>query len=67
MLWADQVVRDELVAFAVTRLPNGTKTLKYKLIAQTPGKYSAMPTQLYNMYDPRVRAAGTVARITIKP
>ncbi len=65
--WADRVVRDELVAFAITRLPTGTKTLKYKLIAQIPGKYSAMPTQVYNMYDPRVRAAGTVASITIKP
>ena len=65
--WADRIVRDELVAFAMTHLPGGTKTLKYKLIAQIPGKYSAMPTQLYNMYDPRVRAAGAVASITIKP
>ncbi len=65
--WADRVVRDELVAYAITHLPSGTKTLKYKLIAQIPGKYSAMPTQVYNMYDPRVRAAGTVASITIKP
>ncbi len=67
MLWADRFVGDEMVAFAITRLPSGTKTLKYKLIAQIPGKYSAMPTQVHNMYDPRVRVAGTVASITIKP
>lgn len=65
--WADRVVRDELVAFAITRLPKGTKEIKYKLVAQIPGEYCAMPTQVYNMYDPRVRTAGTVASIAIKP
>jgi len=65
--WADKIVRDELVAFAITHLPAGTKQLRYKLIAQIPGQYSAMPTQIYNMYDPSVRTAGTVAGIRIKP
>jgi len=65
--WADKIVRDELVAFAITHLPAGTKQLRYKLIAQIPGQYSAMPTQIYNMYDPSVRTAGTVASITIEP
>ena len=65
--WADKIVRDELVAFAITHLPAGTKQLRYKLIAQIPGQYSAMPTQIYNMYDPSVRTSGKVAVINIQP
>ena len=65
--WADRIVRDELVAFALTELPAGSKEVSYKLVAQIPGSYSAMPTQIYNMYDPRVRTAGAIASFVIKP
>ena len=65
--WADKIVRDELVAFAITHLPAGSKQLEYKLIAQIPGQYSAVPTQIYSMYDdPRVRTVERVANIRIK-
>lgn len=55
------------MAFAVKHLGIGAHTLTYKLVAQIPGSYCAMPTQVYNMYDPTVRAAGTADDITVKP
>ncbi len=65
--WADRVVRDELVGFAITRLPVGARDLTYKLVAQIPGEYCAMPTQVYNMYDPTIRATGTADDIVVAP
>ncbi len=65
--WADQVVRDELMAFALRELPAGTRTLTYRIKAQVPGRYCAMPTTAYNMYDPRLRANGTADEIVILP
>ena len=65
--WADRTIRDELVAFAITHLGARSETLTYKLVTQIPGEYSAMPTEVYNMYDPTIRATGTADTITIAP
>ncbi|MGD9497060.1 MAG: alpha-2-macroglobulin [Armatimonadota bacterium] len=65
--WSDQIVRDELMAFALRELPAGTRVLSYRMKAQVPGRYCALPTVAYNMYDPRVRATGASDEITIAP
>ena len=65
--WADQVVRDELMAFAVRKLPEGTRLVTYRMKAQVPGQYCAMPPVAYNMYDPRVRSTGISDDIAILP
>lgn len=57
--------RDERVSFYVTRLPRGTHTLKYRLRAETPGKFAALPAQISAMYAPELRGNSDEQRVVI--
>ena len=48
--------RDERVAFFLRRLARGTHSVSYRLRAEIPGKFSALPTRAYAMYAPELRA-----------
>jgi len=65
--WADQVVRDERVAFAVRELPPGVHRLQYRMSAQIPGRFTALPPQAYDMYHPTIRADGVAQTLAIGP
>ena len=65
--WAQQIVRDDRVAFAVAHLEPGVKRLKYYLRAQTAGRFIALPPRIYDMYDPRRQAEGVADTITVRP
>jgi uncharacterized protein YfaS (alpha-2-macroglobulin family) len=54
-LWAQMELRDQKVAFFLSALPQGTRTLTYRLRAETPGHFHALPTNGYAMYAPDVR------------
>lgn len=47
-------VRDEKIDFFFTNLPAGTHVLTYKMRAEIPGKYTAMPTKVDIMYSPEI-------------
>jgi len=49
-------LRDERVAFFVTRMPQGKHELKYRLRAEIPGRFHVMPARGHAMYLPEVRA-----------
>ena len=49
-------LRDEKVAFFVDRLPQGRRVLRYRVRAEVPGNFHALPTNGYAMYAPEVRA-----------
>jgi len=49
-------LRDEKVAFLVRRLALGTQTLTYRLRAEIPGTFSALPTKGVGVYAPELRA-----------
>lgn len=57
--------RDERVAFFVETLPQGTHNLSYRVKAEIPGRFSALPTKVEAMYAPTIRgnAAEWKARI----
>ncbi|QDT36171.1 alpha-2-macroglobulin family protein [Stratiformator vulcanicus] len=55
-LGAYQEMRDEKVAFFIERLPRGTNSLKYRLRAEIPGDYSALPAIGSAMYAPELKA-----------
>jgi alpha-2-macroglobulin len=40
--------------------------MQYILRAQTPGTFTALPTQAELMYDPDVRGRGNAVTITVK-
>ena len=52
---AYQELRDEKVAFFVRSLPLGRSTLSYRLRAEIPGKFSALPAKASAMYAPELR------------
>ncbi|MBL9115150.1 MAG: hypothetical protein JNJ83_09080 [Verrucomicrobiaceae bacterium] len=47
--------RDEKVAFFVDRLPQGRHTMRYRVRAEVPGKFSALPAKAEAMYAPELR------------
>ncbi len=57
--------RDEKVAFFVGLLEQGQHVLRYKLRAETPGKFHALPTNGFAMYAPEVKAISDEMRLTI--
>jgi uncharacterized protein YfaS (alpha-2-macroglobulin family) len=48
--------RDNRVVFFIQRLARGTHSVAYRLRAEIPGAYSALPTRGYAMYAPELRA-----------
>jgi alpha-2-macroglobulin len=58
-------VRDERVTFFITHLEPGERSLTYLVRATTPGSFTALPAQVYPMYEPEVwsRSASTRCHI----
>ncbi|MCD4658416.1 MAG: hypothetical protein K8S87_12850 [Planctomycetes bacterium] len=69
--WADGLgvfmeFRDEKVSMFASWVPQGKHTLKYRLRAETPGLFHALPTVSEAMYAPLVRANTNEMRLNIK-
>jgi uncharacterized protein YfaS (alpha-2-macroglobulin family) len=47
--------RDNRVAFFVRQLARGRHSVAYRLRAEVPGKYSALPAKISAMYAPELR------------
>jgi uncharacterized protein YfaS (alpha-2-macroglobulin family) len=48
-------VRDEKVCFFTRTLARGKHSISYRLRAEIPGKFSALPTRAQAMYAPELR------------
>jgi uncharacterized protein YfaS (alpha-2-macroglobulin family) len=48
-------LRDEKVCFFVRQLARGKHSMRYRMRAETPGRFSALPTRAYAMYAPELR------------
>jgi len=58
-------LRDTKVVFFIGLLEQGDSILRYKLRAETPGMFHALPTSGYAMYAPEVRAISDEMRLKI--
>ena len=58
--------RDRKVCFFVHRLARGRHSLSYRLRAETPGKFSALPTRAYAMYAPELKANSDEIKLVIE-
>jgi hypothetical protein len=58
--------RDRKVCFFVHRLARGRHSLSYRLRAESPGKFSALPTRAYAMYAPELKANSDEIKLIIK-
>ncbi len=58
--------RDERVAFLVRKLARGKHSVSYRLRAEIPGTFSALPTRASAMYAPELKANSDEIKLTIK-
>ena len=58
--------RDRKVCFFVQRLARGRHSISYRLRAEIPGKFSALPTRGYAMYAPELKANSDEIKLIIK-
>ncbi|MGA0898968.1 MAG: alpha-2-macroglobulin family protein [Luteolibacter sp.] len=64
-LGAYMELRDEKVCLFVQNLPRGRHNLSYRLRAEIPGKFSALPTQAEAMYAPELKANSDEMKVEI--
>ena len=65
-LGAYMELRDEKVCFFVRRLARGKHSVSYRLRAEIPGKFSALPTRAYAMYAPELKANSDEIKLKIE-
>ena len=58
--------RDERVCFFVRALARGTHSLSYRLRAEIPGRFSALPTRASAMYAPELKANSDEIKLRIE-
>lgn len=59
-------LRDERVAFFVERLARGTHSVSYRLRAEIPGRFSALPARGFAMYAPELKANSDEIKLKIE-
>jgi len=57
--------RDERVSFFVRQLARGRHSVSYRLRAEVPGKFSALPTKAHAMYAPELKANSDEIKLSI--
>ncbi len=57
--------RDERVVFFVPALLRGTHSLSYRMRAEIPGRFSALPARAFGMYAPELTANSDEVKIRI--
>lgn len=58
--------RDERVAFFVARLGQGGHSVSYRLRAETPGRFHALPARVQAMYAPELRGNSDEIRLGVE-
>jgi uncharacterized protein YfaS (alpha-2-macroglobulin family) len=58
--------RDEKTVFFVRRMARGRHSVSYRLRAEVPGRFSALPARAYAMYAPELRANSDEIKINIQ-
>ena len=64
-LGAYMELRDEKVCFFVRQLARGRHSVSYRLRAETPGRFSALPARAYAMYAPELRANSNETKLRV--
>jgi len=57
--------RDERVVFFVRALARGKHSVSYRMRAEIPGKFSALPTKASAMYAPELKANSDEIKVKI--
>ena len=66
MLGAYVEFRDQKVAFFVQRLARGEHSVSYRMRAEIPGRFSALPTRAAAMYAPELKANSNELKVVVE-
>jgi uncharacterized protein YfaS (alpha-2-macroglobulin family) len=58
-------LRDERVTFFVHALPRGRHSVSYRMRAEIPGRFSALPTRARAMYAPELKANSDEIKLNV--
>ena len=64
-IYANRELRDQKVAFFFDSLPEGSRSISYRLYAEAPGNFHVLPVNAYAMYAPKARAVSTEEHLRI--
>ena len=64
-LWTNVELRDDRVVFFAADLGRGVHVLRYKLRAETPGRFHALPARGFAMYAPEIQAQSDELRLGV--
>ena len=64
-LGAYREMRDDRVSFFLRQLPRGRHSVSYRVRAEIPGKFSALPTIAYAMYAPELKGNSDEIKVRI--
>jgi uncharacterized protein YfaS (alpha-2-macroglobulin family) len=59
-------LRDERVCFFVRQLPRGKNSISYRLRAEIPGQFSALPARASAMYAPELKGNSDEIKLRIR-
>jgi alpha-2-macroglobulin len=65
-LGAYMELRDERVSFFVRSLPRGRHSLRYRLRAEIPGRFSALPAVAWGMYAPELQGNSDEMKLSVE-
>ena len=65
-LGAYMELRDERVVFFVKRLARGTHSVSYRLRAEIPGMFSALPSRISGVYAPELKGNSDEIKLSIE-
>lgn len=58
--------RDEVVNMYLDRLPRGERSVTYRVRAETPGLFSALPTLIEGMYAPELKGNSDEIKVRVR-
>jgi hypothetical protein len=59
-------LRDDRVSLFVRQLARGTHSVSYRMRAEIPGQFSALPTKAYAMYAPELKGNSDEIKVRIE-
>ena len=65
-MYAYQEMKNDRVAFFIASLPRGSHNISYRLRAETPGKFSALPAKVYGNYAPELQGNSDEIKLQIE-
>jgi uncharacterized protein YfaS (alpha-2-macroglobulin family) len=65
-LGAYMEVRDDKIAFFARILPRGKHSITYRMRAEIPGQFSALPTRAFAMYAPELKGNSDEIKIVVR-